>query len=103
LLKAGGSTQKSGAGTNATPWQASASGPSEMQHVAVLDDVFLAFCTHLPCVLRALLTPVLDEVVIRDGLGADVAAFEICMDDARRLGAGVANVDGPGEPPSRRR
>ena len=54
----------------------------EVQHVAVLDDVVLAFGTHLAGFLGALFALVLDEVVEGDGLGADEAAFEVGMDDA---------------------
>ena len=41
----------------------------EVQHVAVLDDVVLAFGAHLAGFLGALFALVLDEVVKDDGLG----------------------------------
>src|SRR3990167_8782338 len=49
----------------------------EIQHIAVLDDVLLAFGAHLAGVLRALLALVGNEVVEGDGLRADEAALEV--------------------------
>ena len=43
-----------------------------------------------------MLALVADEVVERNGLGADEAALEIAVDDARRLRGGVADVNRPG-------
>ncbi len=43
----------------------------EIHHIAILDDVFLAFGTHLACILRALFAFVGDEVVKGNGLGTD--------------------------------
>ena len=68
----------------------------EIQHVAVLDDVFLAFDAHLAGFLGAGFALAGDEVVVGDGLGADEAALEVGVDDAGRLRRGVAAVDGPG-------
>ena len=68
----------------------------EVQHVAILDHVFLAFGAHLARVLCALFTLVLDEVFKRDGLGPDEAALEVAMDHTCGLGSGVAHMDGPG-------
>jgi hypothetical protein len=68
----------------------------EVQHVAVLDDVFLAFGAHLAGFLGAGLALVGDEVVEGDGLGADEALLEIGVDHAGGLRRGVALVDGPG-------
>ena len=62
----------------------------EMHHVAVGDDVVLAFEPQLAGVARAGFAAIGDVVVIGDGLGADEAALEIGVDDARglrRLGA----------------
>jgi hypothetical protein len=53
----------------------------EVQHVAILDHVFLAFGAHLAGFLGAGFALVLDEVVKGDGLGADEAAFEVGVDD----------------------
>ena len=67
-----------------------------MHHVAVGDDVFLAFQPQLAGVAGAGFATQGDIVGIGDGLGADKALFEIGMDDAgggRRLGAAV---DGSG-------
>ena len=59
----------------------------EVHHVAILDDIFLAFGAHLARVLGALLALEGDEVVEGDGLGADEAALEVAVDDACGLGA----------------
>src|SRR3569623_3017767 len=67
----------------------------EVQHIAVLDDVLLAFRAHLARFLRALFALVRDEVLIRYGLRANEAAFEVGMDHAGRLRRGVADVNGP--------
>ena len=71
-------------------------GEAEMQHVAVLHHIFLAFQAELAGLARARLALVGDIVVIGDGLGADKALFEIRMDDARRSRAARALLDGPG-------
>src|SRR3990167_11031477 len=68
----------------------------EVQHVAVLDHVLLAFRTHLAGLFRACFTLVLDEVLEGDGLGADEAPLEIGVDDAGGLGGRVTDADGPG-------
>src|SRR4051794_595745 len=67
----------------------------EIQHIAILDHIFLAFLAPLAGFLGALLALVRDEVIISDGLGADEAAFEVGVDHAGRLRRGVALVDGP--------
>ena len=62
----------------------------EQHHVAVLDDVFLAFVARLAGFLGGHFAAERHEIVIGDGLGADEAALEIGVDDAgrlRRLGA----------------
>src|SRR5258708_1821893 len=62
----------------------------EMHHVAVGNNVILAFEPHFSGVTRAGLPIALDEVVIADGFGSDKPAFEIGMDHSgclRRLGA----------------
>src|SRR5205085_3770695 len=68
----------------------------EVQHVAVLDDVLLAFGAHSAGLPGALLAPERDEVVERDRLGADEAALEVGVDDAGGLRRRVADVDRPG-------
>src|SRR5262245_26154312 len=68
----------------------------KMHDVTVLDDIVLAFDTHLAGILGALLAATGNEIVITDGLGADEAALEVGVDGAccfRRLGA---PVHGPG-------
>ena len=68
----------------------------EMDDVAVLDDVFLAFVASLAGLLRAVFAAIGDIVVIGDRVGADEAALEIRMDDAGGLrGLGAAR-DRPG-------
>jgi len=68
----------------------------EQHHIAVLDDIFLAFIAGLAGFLGRDFAAKRDEIVIGDGLGADEAALEIGMDDAGRLRGLVALVDGPG-------
>ena len=67
-----------------------------MHHVAVGDDIFLAFEAQLAGIASAGFAVERDVIVIRDRLGADEALFEIGVDHpgrARRLGAAI---DGPG-------
>src|SRR4029079_4988345 len=68
----------------------------EMHYVAVGDDVFLTFQPELACVARAGLAVQRDVIGIGDGLGPDVALFEIGMDHAGRRRPLGAAVDGPG-------
>src|SRR5690606_16378654 len=65
-------------------------------HVAILDDVFLAFVTGLAGFLGGDFAAERDEIVVGDGLGADAAGFEIGADDAGGLGGLGAHRDGPG-------
>ena len=70
------------------PEHATSSGiEPEMHHVAVGDDVFLAFQPQLAGVARAGFAAERDVIVIGDGLGADEALLEIGMDHAGRLRA----------------
>src|SRR4051812_36254067 len=62
----------------------------EVTDVAVLEDVIAALQPHAPLLLRPLLAAEAHEVVVGDDLGADEAALEIGVDDARRLGPGSA-------------
>src|SRR6266436_3010739 len=68
----------------------------EMHDVPIGDDVFLAFQAQSAGLAGACLAAERHIVVIRDGLGANEATFEISMDDARRLGRLGAAGDGPG-------
>src|SRR5262245_10625438 len=70
---------------HASAARAPASGrEAEVQHVAVLDDVVLAFEPELAGVARARFAVERDVIVVSDRLGADEALLEIGMDDARR-------------------
>src|SRR5271166_2029562 len=63
---------------------------AEVHHVAVGDDIVLAFEPELAGLARARFAAKGRVVVVSDGLGPDEAALEIAMDDAgglRRLGA----------------
>ena len=67
-----------------------------MHHVAVGDDVFLAFQPQLAAVAGAGFAAERDIVGIGDGLGADEALLEIGMDHASRGRPLGAAMDGPG-------
>src|SRR3546814_1029903 len=61
---------------------------AEVQHVAFLDPVFLAFQAQAAGVAGAGLALVLDEFVVADGFGADEALLEVGLDDGGGLGGG---------------
>ena len=67
-----------------------------LHHVAVLDDILLAFLAQLAGVAGAGLALQADVVVEGDGLGADEALLKVGVDDAGGLRGGVALVDRPG-------
>src|SRR5262245_35151224 len=67
----------------------------EVQHVAVLHHVILAFLAQTARGGGASLTLVLDEVVVAHGFGADEATLEIGVDHACSLRGGEAALDGP--------
>src|SRR6187397_1346289 len=69
---------------------------AKMHHVAVGDDILLAFQPELAGVAGAGLAAVFDEVIVGDGLGADEAALEVAVDHARRRRPLGALGDGPG-------
>lgn len=75
-------------------WQERSDVEQEVQHIAVLHHVFLAFCTHLAGILGALLALVGNEIVKGNGLRADETAFKIAVNHAGRLGRRVADMDG---------
>src|SRR5690606_24226687 len=81
------------------PCQCSNAGGSdveaEVQHVAFLDDVVLAFQAQAAGFLGALLALEVDEVVIADGFGADESTLEIGMYDAGGLRCGGAGAQLP--------
>src|SRR6185437_16838333 len=69
---------------------------SEMQDVAIGNDIFLAFQPKLARIARAGFAVERNIVAIGDGFGANESLFEIGVDHAgrgRRLGAAM---DGPG-------
>jgi hypothetical protein len=59
----------------------------EVHHITIGDNVFLAFQPELPRLARARLAVAGDVIRIGDGFGADIALFEIGMDDAGGLRA----------------
>ena len=67
-----------------------------MHHVAVLDDVLLAFETHLAGILGAVLAAERDVILIGDSLGANKTLLEIRVDDAGGLRSLGAAGDRPG-------
>jgi hypothetical protein len=71
----------------------------KVHHIAVFHHVLLAFGAHLAGVFGTLLAFVGDEVVKRNGLGADIALLKVGVDHAGGLWAGVADADGPGAAP----
>ena len=68
----------------------------EIHHIAILNDIFLAFTAHLARVFGALLALEGDVVIKRNGLRADVAFFKVGVNHTRRLRASVTNAYGPG-------
>src|ERR1700722_444671 len=67
-----------------------------MYHVAVGDDVFLAFQTQLSPIARAGFTTERNVVGISNRFGPDEPFLEIRMNDARRRRRFRAAVDCPG-------
>lgn len=67
-----------------------------MHHVAVLDDVVLAFQAPFAGFLGASFALVGDEVVVGDHFGADKAFLEVGVDHGGSLRGGGADADGPG-------
>ena len=58
-----------------------------MKNIPILDEVVFAFHTLAARLFGALLSLMLDIILIRDGFGANKAPFKIRMDHARRIGA----------------
>src|SRR5215468_1394556 len=61
---------------------------TEMEYVAFLNEVFLAFQAQTARIARAGFTLVPDVVVVGDGFSADKAALEVGVDHAGRLRRG---------------
>ena len=68
----------------------------EVQHVAVLDDVVLAFLAQLARFTRAGFAVVGDIVLVRDGFGLDEALLEITMDHTGAARCRPAMLERPG-------
>ena len=68
----------------------------EQHQIAVLGDVFLAFLAHLSRILAGLLAAQRNEIVIRDGLGANEATLKIGVNGPRRFRRLGAFSDRPG-------
>src|SRR5690606_36412460 len=68
----------------------------EVNHVALLDDVRLAFEPELAGFPRALLAAALDVALVRNDLGANEAPLEVRMDRARRVVCRRVPADRPG-------
>ena len=68
----------------------------EVDHVAVLHDVFLAFNAEVTVFAGLAHGAPLDQIVVAHNLGLDEAALEVGVDGASGLGGGVAGVNGPG-------
>ncbi len=69
---------------------------AELQHVAVLDDVFLALDPELAGLAGLGFGAQGNQVLEGDGLGGDEAALKIAVDDASRGRGFVTGTDGPG-------
>ena len=68
---------------------------TEVDYVAVLNEVLLAFQAPLACVLGAVLASIADVVIEANDLGADKPLFEIGMNDRRSLRCTGALLNGP--------
>src|SRR5205823_13028369 len=68
----------------------------EVDDVAVLDEVVLAFHAHRSLALRRGLGAVAKKLLPADDLRLDEAALEVGVDDARRLGGPEALADHAG-------
>src|SRR5579863_6078495 len=66
----------------------------EEHHVAVLDDVFLAFHAVQAFFAGGRHGTAFHEIVVGDGFGLDKPALEVTVDDAGGFRGGVAGVDG---------
>ena len=67
-----------------------------MHHVAILDDVFLAFQAPLAGFLGTLLAVVVDVIIVAGDFGTNETFLEIRMNHAGSLGRGGANPNSPG-------
>src|SRR5690554_3040761 len=68
----------------------------EVDHVAILDHVLLAFQAPFAGFLGSGFAVVLNEVVEGDDFGADKAFLEVGVDHAGGLGCGGTDLDRPG-------
>jgi hypothetical protein len=68
----------------------------KVQHIAILNHIFLAFGAHFAGFFGARFALVSDEIIKAYCLRADEAFFKIGMDHAGGLRCGVTGMDGPG-------
>jgi len=68
----------------------------EVHHIAILDDIVLAFQPPFPGLFGTVFAFVVDEIVIANDFGADKAFFKISVDHRSGLRGGCAHLDGPG-------
>src|SRR5712692_8766757 len=85
-----------GAAQDSPAWRAVSGGETEMHHVAVGDDIILAFQPQFSRLARAGFAVHRDVIVIGNRLGADEALLELGMDDAGRPRRAGAAGDRPG-------
>src|SRR5215813_14422359 len=69
---------------------------SEVDDIALLDNVVLALEAHLPGILRARFAFARKVVGERDHLGTDESPLEVGMDDGGRLRRSRPDAHGPG-------
>src|SRR5204862_6424460 len=68
---------------------------SDLEHIAVFDDVVLAFDAHPSLLLRLRPGSDVEELAPLDHLGADEAALQVGVDHARALGRARAGAERP--------
>src|SRR6266851_10369369 len=85
-----------GAAQDGPAWRAVSGGETEMHHVAVGDDIILAFEAQFSRLARAGFAVHGDVIVIGNRLGADETLLELGMDDAGRARRAGAAGDRPG-------
>src|SRR6202012_3966986 len=69
---------------------------AELDHVAVLDDIFFALNPQLACLARLGGGPECDQIVVVNDFGGDESALEISVNHARGGGSLITGVNRPG-------